>query len=68
MKFASWYSTTLHFFFKRKWLWLIVMVVTILSLTAVMLKNSKFQLFPDFDTTQVHVYGKVNVNNELEDT
>jgi multidrug efflux pump subunit AcrB len=33
-----------------------------------MIKNSKFQLFPDFDTTQVYVYGKVNVNNELEDT
>ncbi len=67
-KLSSWHNAVLHFFFKRKWLSLIVMVVTILSLTAVMLKNSKFQLFPDFDTTQVYVYGKVNVNNELEDT
>jgi multidrug efflux pump subunit AcrB len=33
-----------------------------------MIKNAKFQLFPDFDTTQIYVYGKVNINNELEDT
>ncbi|WP_455756349.1 efflux RND transporter permease subunit [Sulfurimonas sp.] len=64
----SWHSKTLHFVFRRKWTSLIVMVVTILSLTFVLVKNSKFQLFPDFDTTQVYVYGKVNVNNELEDT
>ncbi|MEA3228095.1 MAG: efflux RND transporter permease subunit, partial [Campylobacterota bacterium] len=28
----------------------------------------KFQLFPEFDTTQIYVYGKVNINNELSDT
>ena len=62
------YSKVLHFVFRRRWLSLIVMVVSILSLTFVMIKNSKFQLFPDFDTTQVYVYGKVNINNELSDT
>lgn len=67
-KLSSWHNAVLHFVFKKRWISLIVMVVTILSLTAVMIKNSKFQLFPDFDTTQVYVYGKVNVNNELEDT
>lgn len=67
-KLTSWHNSALHLVFRRKWVSLIVIVVTILSLTAVMIKNSKFQLFPDFDTTQVYVYGKVNVNNELEDT
>lgn len=67
-RLSSWHNTILHFVFKKRWLSLIVIVVTILSLTTVMIKNSKFQLFPDFDTTQVYVYGKVNVNNELEDT
>jgi len=62
------YSKILHFVFKRRWLSLIVMVTTILSLTFVMIKNSKFQLFPEFDTTQVYVYGKVNINNKLQDT
>lgn len=65
---TSWHNKVLHFFFRRKLFSLIMIVITILSLTAVMVKNSKFQLFPDFDTTQVYVYGKVNVNNELEDT
>jgi multidrug efflux pump subunit AcrB len=62
------YSALLHFLFKRRYLSLFVMIVSILALTVVMVKNSKFQLFPDFDTTQVYVYGKVNINNELEDT
>ena len=64
----SFYSKILHFLFKRKYISLIVMVVTILSLSAVLIKNSKFQLFPEFDTTQIYVYGKVNINNELLDT
>jgi len=62
------YSKILHTLFKRKWLSLIFMVVTILSITSVLIKNSKFQLFPEFDTTQIYVYGKVNINNELQDT
>jgi len=62
------YSMLLHFVFSRKIISLIVMVVTILGLTGVFIKNSKFQLFPEFDTTQIYVYGKVNINNELVDT
>ncbi len=62
------YSRVLHFAFKRKIISLLVIVVSILSLTFVMIKNSKFQLFPDFDNTQIYVYGKVNINNELTDT
>lgn len=67
-KLSVGYSKILHFFFRKKLFWLLSMVVAILSLSAWMFQNSKFQLFPDFDTTQVYVYGKVNVNNELEDT
>jgi len=67
-KLYVWHNKTLHFVFKRKVISLIVIVVTILSLTVVLIKNSKFQLFPDFDNTQIYVYGKVNINNELEDT
>ncbi|WP_373070397.1 efflux RND transporter permease subunit [Sulfurimonas sp.] len=67
-KLYEWHNKTLHFLFRRKITSLIVIVVTILSITAVLIKNSKFQLFPDFDNTQIYVYGKVNINNELEDT
>ena len=62
------YDRVLHFLFKRRYLSLGLIVVSILALTFVMMKNSKFQLFPDFDTTQIYVYGKVNINNEIEDT
>ncbi|MCK4974462.1 MAG: efflux RND transporter permease subunit [Sulfurimonas sp.] len=67
-KFGSWHNKVLHFVFRKKWISLIVIVVSILSLTFVFIKNSKFQLFPDFDNTQIYVYGKVNINSELEDT
>ena len=67
-RLGSWHNKALHFVFRRKWISLIVIVVSILSLTFVFIKNSKFQLFPDFDNTQIYVYGKVNVNSELEDT
>ncbi len=67
-KMYVWYSKILHFLFKRRYISLILITVSILSMTYVMVKNSKFQLFPDFDTTQVYVYGKVNINNDLEDT
>jgi len=67
-KMYVWYSKALHFFFKRKVVSLSVIVLTILALEFVMMKNAKFQLFPDFDNTQVYVYGKVNINNELKDT
>lgn len=62
------YEKVLQFLFRKRYLWLFVMLVSIIALTFVMMKNSKFQLFSEFDTTQVYVYGKVNINNELEDT
>jgi len=67
-RLKSWHSKTLHFVFRKKWLSLVLIVGTILGLTFVLIKNSKFQLFPDFDNTQIYVYGKVNINSELEDT
>jgi len=62
------YSKILHFLFKKRYLSLIIIIFSIFSMTYIMVKQSKFQLFPDFDTTQVYVYGKVNINNELKDT
>jgi multidrug efflux pump subunit AcrB len=67
-KMYAWYSKWLHFFFRRKLLSLILIVSVILGLEFIMMKSTKFQLFPDFDNTQIYVYGKVNINNELKDT
>ena len=62
------YDALLHFLFRHRYIWLGVMVVGILIAEWVLLKHSKFQLFPEFDTTQVYVYGKVDINNDLQDT
>ncbi|MEN8147381.1 MAG: efflux RND transporter permease subunit [Campylobacterota bacterium] len=62
------YNSFLTRLLRKKVLSLIVIVVSILSATAVMVSSSKFQLFPEFDVTQVYVSGKVNINNDLENT
>jgi len=67
-KMYAWYSKGLHFFFKRKLISLLLIITVILGFEFIMLKHSKFQLFPDFDNTQIYIYGKVNINNELKDT
>jgi len=67
-KMHRWHSRALHFVFRKKLFSLMVIVMSILSLTFVFVKNSKFQLFPEFDTTQVYVYGSVDINSELKDT
>ncbi|RUM62471.1 MAG: AcrB/AcrD/AcrF family protein, partial [Sulfurimonas sp.] len=63
-----WYDTILHTVFKRRMLSLFLMATLILAATVLLAKQSKFQLFPDFDVTQVYVSGKVNINNDLHDT
>lgn len=62
------YDNILHLLFKKPKLSLLLIVLTIFAMTFILVKQSKFQLFPDFDVTQVFVKGKVNINNELEDT
>ena len=47
---------------------LLLLVTVILLATVGMFKLTKFKLFPEFDTTQIYVNGKIDVNNELEDT
>ena len=61
-------SKTVHITYRHRFISLFLIVSSIFFATSIMIKHSKFQLFPDFDTTQVYVYGKVNINNELQDT
>ncbi len=62
------YDMTLHYLFRTKVISLVAIVASIVLLSVVMAKSSKFQLFPDFDVTQVYVNGSVNINNDLENT
>lgn len=45
-----------------------VFVILVPLLTVVTIKNSKFQMFPKFDASNVHISLKANKNNKLEDT
>jgi len=62
------YSKILRFLLRFRKSSFILFLVIIIASIVVMGKNSKFQLFPDFDTTQIYISGKVNINNKLEDT
>lgn len=62
------YQKILAFLFTHKKLFLALFIVLNLGLTTIMIKTSNFQLFPDFDSTQIFVSGKVNINNALDET
>jgi len=47
---------------------LLLFLIPIITLTVLLAKNSKFQLFPEFDNTQIFVKGQVNINNDLFQT
>ncbi len=53
---------------KNKKTALMIFLIPTIFLTFYLVKHSKFQLFPDFDTTQIFIKGKVNVNNDLLQT
>ena len=67
-KMYIFYDKILHFLFKKRILSLVLITSSIIIATVIMAKHSKFQLFPNFDNTQIYVYGKININNELKDT
>lgn len=62
------YIKILHFLLSHRFIMIGSFLIFVLGGTAMMLKSSKFQLFPTFDTTQVYVSGKVNKNFSLEQT
>ncbi len=47
---------------------LIIIVVGIVSGTVGMSKILKFELFPQFDATQIYISGSVDIDNKLSDT
>ena len=62
------YEKILGFLLSVKKLSLPVILISIILATIGMVGLTKFQLFPEFDTTQIYLNGKVNINNKLEDT
>ncbi|BAF70137.1 efflux RND transporter permease subunit [Nitratiruptor sp. SB155-2] len=62
------YENVLRFLLERKRVSTLLLVGSILFGTFILLKETKFQLFPAFDTTQIYISGSVNVNSDVEDT
>ncbi len=62
------YAKIMLFSLKNKKTALMIFLIPTILLTFYLIKQSKFQLFPDFDTTQIFIKGKVNVNNDLLQT
>jgi len=62
------FAVVLAFVLRRPKLNLFVIVGSILIIEVLFVQNTKFQLFPKFDVTQVYVTGKVDINNDLEAT
>ncbi|WP_456404336.1 efflux RND transporter permease subunit [Hydrogenimonas sp.] len=61
------YAAVLRPLVRHKYLSLFLMLTLIGSATWFLAKQSRFQLFPDFDTTQIYVNGEVDINNDLEE-
>jgi len=62
------YEKILKKLLKRTKRSLFLLVAFILLATAGMLSITKFKLFPEFDSTQIYLSGKIDVNSKLEDT
>jgi HAE1 family hydrophobic/amphiphilic exporter-1 len=67
-KINFYYERILSFIIRFKWISLAIFLVIIPALIVVGMKHSKFQLFPDFDTTQIYVNGSFDSNNTIYDT
>ena len=62
------YMRILGFLLRYKRIAVAVLVGGVLVGTFILLRHTKFQLFPSFDTTQIYVTGRVNVNYDLHQT
>jgi len=67
-KIKNLYGDILEFLLKRKYISLFILVAFILSSTWYLLKNSKFEFMPEFDTTQVYISASIGAGHSLEQT
>ena len=62
------YKNTLSKLISKPKLSVALFLLITLGGTIILFKASKFQLFPEFDTTQIYIKGSVNKNFRLEET
>ncbi|RXJ98773.1 acriflavin resistance protein [Arcobacter sp. CECT 8986] len=72
-KVTSWeipnkiYNEIIHFFMRWKKTFLILFVILVPLATILEIKESRFQMFPKFDATDIKISFKANENTKLED-
>ncbi|MCF6173699.1 MAG: efflux RND transporter permease subunit, partial [Campylobacteraceae bacterium] len=62
------YKIILAFLLKYKKSVLVLFIVFCVGFSTYLFKRTNFQLFPDFDNTQIYISGKVNINYKLQET
>ncbi len=62
------YDSILSFMLKWRYISLSALIGFILIFTVILASKSKFEFFPQFDTTQVYISGSVGVGKKLEET
>jgi len=62
------YNHIIHFFMNWKKTFLITFIIVVPLLTFIMTNNSRFQMFPTFDGTDVKISIKANKNTTLEES
>jgi len=73
-KVTSWkkankiYSEIIHFFMRWRKTFIVIFIIMVPVLTVVAIKASKFQMFPQFDATDVKISIKANKNSSLENS
>ena len=72
-KVTSWekanyyYNKIIHFFMEKQKVFLVSFLIIVPLLIVVNVKNSRFQMFPKFDSTDVKISMKANQNTTLEE-
>jgi len=67
-RWIAFYERILNALLRRKKFSLFIVISSIILGTVGIASITKFQLFPEFDAQQVYMNGKININNDLQDT
>ncbi|MGK0255829.1 MAG: HAE1 family hydrophobic/amphiphilic exporter-1, partial [Arcobacteraceae bacterium] len=62
------YSEIIHFFMRWKKTFLVIFIILVPVLTVTMIKQSKFQMFPTFDSDNIKISIKANQNTTLQES
>lgn len=62
------YRNILSYLLKGRFIALIIFIFFIIGSTFILIKSSKFQFLPDFDSTQIYITGSVGVGKKIEQT